>query len=82
MNRYKDIYCMMGKGGNGLLIGESYLQVRGITSYCYGPGYFIVAYEDLRIDVYNMQLKLIKSLKNFTQKKITFLKILSVPTNY
>jgi hypothetical protein len=82
MNRFKDIYCMMGKGGNGLLIGDSYLDVRGITAYCYGPRYLIVAYEDLRLDVYNMQLKLIKSLKNFTLKKITFLKILSVPVNY
>lgn len=56
--------------------------MRGITSYCYGPGYLIIAYEDLRLDVYSMQLKLIKSLKNFTFKKITFLKILSVPANY
>jgi len=44
MNRFKDIYCMMGKGGNGLLIGDNYLDVRGVTAYCYGPNYFIVAY--------------------------------------
>jgi hypothetical protein len=44
MNRFKDIYCMMGKGGNGLLIGDNYLDVRGITAYCYGPRFLIVAY--------------------------------------
>jgi hypothetical protein len=29
-----------------------------------------------------MQLKLIKSIKNFSQRRVTYLKILTVPKNY
>ncbi len=49
-----------------MVVGDSYLDIRGVTAYCYGPNYFIIAYEDLRLDVYTMGLKLVKSIKNFT----------------
>ncbi len=51
---------MMGKGGNGLLIGDYMMEIRGITAFAYGPNYLVIAYEDLRLEVYSMQMKLIK----------------------
>lgn len=42
----------------------------------------MIAYEDLRLEVYTLQLKLIKTLKSFSHEKITFLKILQVPKNF
>lgn len=82
MSRYKDLYCMMGKGGNGLLVGDQMLEFRGITAFAYGPTHLLIAFEDLRLEVYSMQLRLIKSIKNFTTKKVTYLKLLAVPKGY
>jgi hypothetical protein len=84
MIRYRDVFCMMGKGGNGLLVDDRFLDVRGATAFDYGPTYLLIAFEDYRLEVYNSnrQLKLIKTLKNFSKNKITFLKILSTPKTY
>jgi hypothetical protein len=81
MIRFRDVFCMMGKGGNGLLVDDQFMDVRGATAFDYGPMYLLVAFEDRRLEVYtsNRQLKLVKSLKNFSADKITFLKILSTP---
>lgn len=49
MSRYRDTYCMLGKDGNGLLIGDNLINNRGISAFAYGPNYLIIAYEDLRI---------------------------------
>ena len=72
----------MGKGGNGLLVGEHLLDVRGITAFAYGPTHLLIAFEDLRLEIYSLQLKLIKVLKNYSTKRITFLKLLAAPKNY
>lgn len=82
MSRFKDVYCMMGKGGNGLLIGDYMMEVRGIIAFAYGPTYLVIAFDDLRLEVYTMQMKLVKVIKNFSLKPIIFLKILTVPKNY
>lgn len=82
MARYKDKYCMMGKGGNGLLVGDQMLELKGITAFAYGPNYLAIAFEDLRLEIYSLQLKLIKVIKNFSTKKISYLKLLTVPKNY
>lgn len=82
MSKFKETYCLLGKGGNGLLIGDQTLDFKGITAYAYAPQYLIIAYEDLRLDIYSLQLKLIKSIKNFSTRRITYLKILTVPKNY
>ena len=65
-----------------MVVGDQFLDVRGVTAYCYGPNFFVIAYDDLRLDIYTIGLKLIKTLKNFTEKKITFLKILGTPSTY
>jgi len=44
MSRYKDIYCMMGRGGNGLLIGDQILEFKGISAFAYGPTHLLIAY--------------------------------------
>lgn len=79
MIRLRDNTCMLGKDGNGLLINDTFMDIRGATAFSYGPTFLIIAFADLRLEVYSLQLKLIKVLKNFSQKKISFLKILSVP---
>lgn len=73
---------MMGKGGNGLLVGDQILEFRGITAFAYGPTHLLIAYEDLRLEVYTMQLKLVKAIKNFTTKRVTYMKLLAVPKGY
>jgi len=73
---------MMGKGGNGLLVGDHLMDMKGITAFAYGPTHLIVAFEDLRLEIYTMQLKLVKVLKNFSAKRINFLKLLAVPKIY
>jgi hypothetical protein len=40
---------MMGKGGNGLLIGDQLMEMRGITAFTYGPTHLIIAFDDLRL---------------------------------
>ena len=82
MTRFKDVYCMMGKGGNGLLVGDHLMDMKGITAFAYGPTHLIVAFEDSRLEIYTMQLKLVKVLKNFSAKRINFLKLLAVPKIY
>jgi hypothetical protein len=72
----------MGKGGNGLVIGSQYLNLNGITAFSYGSGYLIIAFNDLRLDVYSEDLRLIKSFKKFFNKQTTFLKLLLVPKGY
>ena len=49
-----------------MVVGDVYLDIRGVTAYCYGPSYLIIAYEDLRLEVYTLGIKLIKAIKNFT----------------
>lgn len=49
-----------------MVVGDLFLDVRGVTAYCFGPNYFIIAYDDLRLDVYTIGMKLIKTIKNFT----------------
>ena len=49
MIRYRDTFCMMGKGGNGLLIDDKFLNIRGASAFAYGPTNLIIAYEDLRL---------------------------------
>ena len=73
---------MMGKGGNGLLVGDHLMDLRGITAFAYGPTHLVIAFDDLRLEVYSLQLKLIKVLKNFSSKRITYLKLISVPKGY
>ena len=82
MARYKDKYCMMGRGGNGLLVGDTMLEIKGITAFAYGPNYLVIAFEDLRLEVYNLQLKLIKVIKEFSTKRVSYLRILTVPKTY
>jgi hypothetical protein len=82
MSRFKDLYCMMGKGGNGLLVGEHLLNLRGITAFAYGPTHLLIAFEDLRLEIYSLKLQLVKVLKNFATKRITYLKLLAVPKGY
>ena len=62
MARHKDKYCMMGQRGNGLLIGEQVLELKGISAFAYGPNYLLVAFEDLRLEVYSLQLRLVKEM--------------------
>ena len=66
LSRHKDMYCVLGKGGKGMVVGDLYIDVRGVTAYCFGPNYFIIAYDDLRLDVYTIGMKLVKTIKNFT----------------
>lgn len=83
MTKYKQHLCLLGKDGNGLLIDDLLMPVKGVTAFGIGPLHLIIAYEDLRLEVYSMQqLKLIKVLKNFSTKKINFLKILSAPKGF
>ena len=82
MTRYNDVYCMMGKGGNGLIIGSGFMNVSGITAFSYGPNFLIIAFKDLRLEVYSIDLKLIKTFKKFFPKPVTFLKLLSGPKGY
>ena len=82
MIRFKNNFCMMGKNGNGLMVDDHCMDIRGATAFAYGPSFLIVAYEDLRLEIYNLQLKLIKTLKKFSIRKITFLKILNVPKTF
>lgn len=73
---------MMGKGGNGLIIGSGFMNVSGITAFSYGPNFLIIAFKDLRLEVYSLDLKLIKTFKKFFTKPITYLKLLAVPKGY
>lgn len=49
-----------------MVVGDTFLDIRGVTAYCFGPNFFVIAYDDLRLDVYTTGMKLIKTLKNFT----------------
>ena len=69
----------MGKGGQGLIVDDHFMNITGATAFAFGPHYLIIAFTDLRVEVYSLQLKLIKSLKKFSMRKITFLKILNTP---
>jgi hypothetical protein len=82
MSRYRDTYCMLGKGGNGLLIGDNMLNVKGVSAYAYGPSNLVIAYEDRSLEVYDMSLQLIKAIKDFSQKPVRFVKILNVPKTF
>jgi hypothetical protein len=73
---------MMGRNGNGLIIGNGFMNVSGITAFSYGPNFLIIAFKDLRLEVYSIDLKLIKSFKKFFTRPVTFLKLLSVPKGY
>lgn len=73
---------MMGKNGNGLLIGNQFLNISGITAFSYGPNYLLVAFRDLRLEVFSLELKQIKVFKKFFNRAVTFIKLLSVPKGY
>jgi len=49
MIRYRDNTCMLGKDGNGLLINETFMDIRGATAFSYGPTFLIIAFADLRV---------------------------------
>lgn len=40
---------MLGHNGNGLLINDTYMDVRSVTAFAYGPTHLIIAYADLRL---------------------------------
>lgn len=83
MIKYKDHLCLLGKYGDGLLIDNTFMPVKGVSAFAIGQTHLIIAYEDLRLEVYTVnQLKLVKVFKNFSTKKISFLKILMVPKGY
>jgi hypothetical protein len=82
MIRYKDNSCILAKDGNGLFVNNIFLNIHGATAFSYGPNYLIIAYNDKRLEIYSMQLELIKEIRNFSEKKISFLKILTVPKTY
>jgi len=44
MSKFKETYCLLGKGGNGLLIGDQTLEFKGITAFAYAPQYLIIAF--------------------------------------
>jgi len=58
------------------------MNVSGITAFSYGPNFLLIAFRDLRLEVYSLDLKLIKLFKKFFTRPITFLKLLSVPKGY
>lgn len=58
------------------------MELKGISAFAYGPNFLLVAYEDLRLEVYSLQLRLIKSIKDFSTKRVTYLKLLTVPKGY
>lgn len=40
---------MLGKEGNGLLINDTFMDIRMATAFSYGPTYLIIAFADLRL---------------------------------
>ncbi len=58
------------------------MNLNGISAYSYGPNYLLIAFKDLRLDLYSLDLKLIKSFKKFFNKSVSFLKLLSIPKGY
>ena len=58
------------------------MNVSGITAFSYGPNFLIIAFRDLRLEVYSLDLKLIKLFKKFFTRPITFLKLIMVPKGY
>ena len=83
MIKYKEHLCLLGKDGNGLLVDGVLMPIKGVSAFGIGPLHLIIAYDDLRLEVYStQQLKLIKVFKNFSIKKINFLKILAVPKSF
>ncbi len=62
----------MGRGGNGLLVGDNLLELRGITAFAYGPTHLLIAFDDLRLEIYSLQLKLIKvQIQSFRSSRIS-----------
>jgi hypothetical protein len=58
------------------------MNLSQITAFSYGPNYLLIAFKDLRLDLYSLDLKLIKSFKKFFNRQATFLKLLSIPKGY
>lgn len=73
---------MMGRNGNGLIVGSQYMDISGISAFSYGPSYLLLAFKDLRLEVYALDLKLIKTFKKFFTRPATFLKLLFLPKGY
>jgi len=73
---------MMGKNGNGLIIGNKYMDLSGISSFSYGPNFLLISFRDLRLEVYSLDQKPIKSFKKFFNRPASFLKQLLVPKGY
>jgi hypothetical protein len=75
---------MLGGNGNGLMVNDTYKDVRGVTAFACvigPPGYLILTYQDFRMELYSMgkQFELLKNFKNATDKKITILRALTPP---
>jgi len=81
IGRYNDKLCVMGKG-RGLLVGERWIEVPGITAFSYSPSYLVVASEDCTLSIYSADLKLLKQLKQFCAQNITFLKLVRSPKEF
>jgi hypothetical protein len=58
------------------------MNIKDISAYSYGPNYLLIAFKDLRLDVYSLELKLIKSFKKFFSRNTTLIKLLSIPKGY
>lgn len=78
IGRNQDRICAMGRG-RGLVLGDRYLDVPGISAYAYGSQYLVVGFENCSLTIYTNDLKPYKELKNFTKKKLTMIRILRVP---
>lgn len=65
-----------------MVVGNGFMNVTGISAFSYGPNFLIIAFRDLRLEVYSLDLKLVKSFKKFFARPITLLKLLQVPKGY
>ena len=73
---------MLGKAGRGLIVGTEFMNVTNVSAYCYGPNYLLISYNDLMLEVYSLDLKLIKQFKKFSTRPLVYLKLLSIPKGY
>ena len=73
---------MLGKAGRGLIVGTEFMDITNVAAYSYGPNYLLISYNDLRLEVYSLDLKLIKQFKKFSTRPLVYLKLLSIPKGY
>lgn len=48
----------------------------------FSTNHFVVAFENTSLNIYGSNLQLIKEVKNFTERKITVLKIVETPPEF